>query len=337
MATALVTVLVVCGIGWVNRAELPVAAAALRGADARWLLAGSGMLGLWWASWVLLYASCRRLLGVDGYRQCGQLVAVVLGSVAVNLVVKSSGLAGLTLFLRDARQRNLPVARVSVGYVLAACMAEGAFAVTLAAGTGLVLASGAMDRVELVAVAAFVGLLGVRAGLAGALLRSRAAFVGVCSAPARWRDRLLRRPARAYGVGAGELYDAVLLLRRQPAGALAPFGFALCVDVFGVALLCAALAAVGGGVRPGVALVAYAISAVFGTVGFMPGGLGFVEVSSAALLASSGVPLGVAAAAVVVFRAWDFWLPLAVGAAAVWWLHQDLPVGQAAVRRMPGE
>jgi uncharacterized protein (TIRG00374 family) len=85
--------------------------------------------------------------------------------------------------------------------------------------------------------------------------------------------------------------------------------------------LWAALAAVGGGNRPVLALVAYAISALFGVVGVLPGGLGFVEVSTAAVLVSFGVPLGLAAAAVVLFRVWDYWLPAAVGGALAWWVR----------------
>lgn len=86
----------------------------------------------------------------------------------------------------------------------------------------------------------------------------------------------------------------------------------------GVVMLWAALAAVGGGDRPVLALVAYAITTLFGIVGVSPGGLGFVEVGAVAVLVS----VGIAAAAVVVFRVLQFWLPVAVGVVVSWWLRR---------------
>jgi uncharacterized membrane protein YbhN (UPF0104 family) len=40
------------------------------------------------------------------------------------------------------------------------------------------------------------------------------------------------------------------------------------------------------------------------------------------MLASFGVPVGLAAAAVLLFRVWDYWLPVAVGGTAAWWLRR---------------
>lgn len=150
--------------------------------------------------------------------------------------------------------------------------------------------------------------------------------------PARAVDWVLRRPAREHNVtGADELYDAVGLLRRRPVAVLPAVGCAVVIDLLGVVMLWAALAAVGGGNRPVVALVAYAISTLFGIVGVLPGGLMFVEVGAVAVLVSFDTAVGVAAAAVVVFRVLQFWLPLAVGLAVSWWLRRR---GTARGRRV---
>ena len=73
--------------------------------------------------------------------------------------------------------------------------------------------------------------------------------------------------------------------------------------------------ALGVSTGPVVPLVSYAVATLFATVGFVPGGIGLVEVSTAAVLHSFGVPLGVALAAAVCARVAEFWIPLAVGAA----------------------
>jgi uncharacterized membrane protein YbhN (UPF0104 family) len=165
--------------------------------------------------------------------------------------------------------------------------------------------------------------LAVRVGAVVAALRARDLLRWLWTLPARAGDRLRRRSARVYDtVTADEFFDAVTLVRGRLGTALPARGYAVCIDVLGVAMLWAALAAVGGGNRPVLALVAYAVSALFGVVGVLPGGLGFVEVGTAAVLVSFGMPVGLAAAAVVLFRVWDYWLPAAVGGALAWWVRR---------------
>lgn len=260
------------------------------------------------------------------------LLPVTVAALALNLAVKSGGLAGLAVFVADGRRRGLPTARVSGAYVVAAAMADIAFVVTLAAGIVVVWLDGRITRPEVVAVVVFIILLAVRMAALIAAIRSRELLRRWWTLPARTVDRVLRRPARPHDVtGADELYEVVGVLRRRPVAVLPAMGSAVAIDLLGAVMLWAALAAVGGGNRPVVALVAYAISTLFGIVGLLPGGLGFVEVGAVAVLVSFDTPVGVAAAAVVVFRVLQFWLPLAVGAVVSWWLRRR---GAAQRRRV---
>ena len=307
---------------WANRAELPAAGRALATARGGWLLVGTLVLVLWWAVWLLLYLACRRLAGVGGYAEVTRLVPVAVGAVALNLVVKSGGLAGLALFALEGRRRGMPAGRVAGAYVLAAALADVAFVVTLGAAVVVVWVDGQLTRGEVVAVGVFLVFLAVRVGAVVAAFRDRDLLRWLWTLPARGWDRVRRRSARGYDTAtADEFFDAVTLVRTRPGAALPALGYAACIDVLGAAMLWAALAAVGGGNRPVLALVAYAISALFGVVGVLPGGLGFVEVGTAAVLVSFGVPVGLAAAAVVLFRVWDYWLPAAVGGALAWWVR----------------
>ncbi len=307
---------------WVNRAELPAAGRALAAARCGWLLVGTLVLVLWWFVWLRLHLACRRLVGVGGYAEATRLAPVVVGAVALNLVVKSGGLAGLALFALDGRRRGMPAGRVAGAYVLAAALADVAFVVTLSAAVVVVWVDGRLTRGELVATGVFLVFLSVRIAVVVAALRDRDRLRLLWTLPARTWDRLRRRSARVYDrATADELFDAVTLARSRPGAALPGLGYAVCIDLLGAAMLWAALAAVGGGNRPVLALVAYALSALFGVVSVLPGGLGFVEVGTAVVLVSFGVPVGLAAAAVVLFRVWDCWLPAAVGGVAGWWVR----------------
>ncbi len=323
-ASTAVGLICVTALLWANRRQLPAVGQALGGAQRGWLVGGVLLLGCWWVAWVLLHAASRRALGVGGYAETGRLIPVTLAAVALNLAVKSGGLAGLAAFAADARRRGLPRGPVSGAYLLAAAFADVGFIVILAAAVAVTWIDGQLTRPEVAAVALFVVLLVMRVAVLVAALRSRDALRRMWTMPARIKDWLRRGPRRQPDtVTADELYEAVSVVRARPTLTMPALGFAIGVDVVGAAMLWAALAAVGGGNRPAVALVAYAISVVFGVVGVLPGGLGFVELSAAAVLVCFGTPTAVAGATVVLFRVWEFWLPLALGAAAAGWLRGE--------------
>ncbi|GAA2788966.1 lysylphosphatidylglycerol synthase transmembrane domain-containing protein [Saccharopolyspora taberi] len=323
LAVAVAVLAAVVLVVWANRKDVPAAAHALRTANGYWLSAGLGLLALWWLDWTLLHASARRMVGTGGYAELGGLVPVTLMSIALNLAIKSGNVAGLAAFTVDARRRGSPTGRVTAAYLAAAQLAEVAFVVTLAAGLVVVWADGRLTRPEVVAVVIFLAGLVVRIAALVAAVRSREVVRRLWTLPARTFDRLLGRPPRPHSTsGADELYDAVAAIRARPRASVPALCFAVAVDVLGAALLWASMAAVGAGSEPLVALVAYAVSTLFGIVGVMPGGIGFVEFGAVAVLVSYGTPIGIAAAAVVVFRVLVFWIPLVAGGLIGWWFRR---------------
>ncbi|MCX2733073.1 flippase-like domain-containing protein [Saccharopolyspora sp. NFXS83] len=329
LVAALVVVAAVAALVWANRHELPAAGRALRDADPAWLAVGAGVLLIWIADWVLLHLAARRVTGAGGYHEFARLLPVTLASMALNLAVKSGNVAGLAAFTLDSRRQEArdPAGRsergrVTGAYLAAAQTAEVGFVVTLAAGLAVVSWDGRLERAEIVATVLFSAGLLVRVVALVAAVRSREVLRRVWTLPGRCWDRLLRRRHEPRGTeAADEFYDAVAAIRARPAAAVPAVCFAVAIDLLGAVVLWASMIAVGAGDRPLVALVAYAVSTLFGIVGVLPGGIGFVEVGAAAALASYGVPVGVSAAAVLVFRVFVFWLPLALGGLLAWRLR----------------
>ncbi|MFR9731744.1 flippase-like domain-containing protein [Saccharopolyspora sp. MS10] len=324
VAAALVVLAAVAALVWANREELPRAGRALAGADPARLVLATGVWLVWIANWVLLHLAARRLTGAGGYREFLVLLPVTVSSLALNLAVKSGNLAGVAAFGLDARRRGAEQGRVTGAYLAAAQTAEVGFVVTLAAGLAVVCWDGKLERAEIAATVLFsIGLLARVVALVAAV-RSRAVLRRLWTWPGRSWDRLLRRPERERGTeAADEFAAAVDAIRARPVAAIPAVCFAVAIDLLGAAVLWASLAAVGAGDRPLVALVAYAVSTLFGIVGVLPGGLAFAEVGAAAALASYGIPVGVSAAAVLVFRTFVFWLPLALGGLLAWRLRSS--------------
>lgn len=66
-------------------------------------------------------------------------------------------------------------------------------------------------------------------------------------------------------------------------------------------------------VSPGVLLAGYGLPLLLGKVGFLPGGVGIVEGTMAALYDGLGVPDPVTVVVILAYRAISFWLPTLVG------------------------
>lgn len=300
------------------RRDIPAAGRAIVHASPGWMMvltvcavAGVGLVGL-------LYRSGLRAAGapIPGRHAA----ALGVSGYAVNLVVKSSGLAGLAVFLRYARARSIAEGPVIAGYLTATFLNHLAFAVMLAAAIVALVVNGRFTALDAVATALFAGYLAVHLAAAWAAVRRPGVVRGVYAAGDRiagWWRRLLRRTraaaTRDRQRDADELRAALRLIKTRPAATFRACGWALSVDAIHVVWLWAALHAVGSPVGIDVALVAYGVATLFGIVGFLPAGLGFVEVGMAATLSSYSVPITDAAAAVVLFRMAELWLPLAAG------------------------
>lgn len=319
--TTILTALALVGLLLVYRRDIPATARAIVGADPTWLgvllalaLVGVACVGLLYRS--ALRAARAQVSGGDG-------VALGIAAYAVNLVVKSSGLAGVAVFLRHARSRRVAEGPVVAGYVTATFLNHFAFAAVLIAAIGALVVHGRFTALDAVATAVFAGYLTVHVIAAWAALRRPGFLRRIYAAGARlaaFARRVVSRTSRPTAAGhvdaADELRQALLVLRDQPGAALRASVWALSIDVVHVVWLWAALKAVGAPAGFDAALVAYGIATLFGIVGFLPAGLGFVEVGMAATLASYSVPVPEAAAAIVLFRVAELWLPLAAGAVA---------------------
>jgi uncharacterized protein (TIRG00374 family) len=80
--------------------------------------------------------------------------------------------------------------------------------------------------------------------------------------------------------------------------------------------------AAGHSVSPGVLLTGYGLPLLLGKISFLPGGVGIVEATMAALYDGLGVPNGVTVVVILVYRFLSFWLPLLVGFPLILYLQR---------------
>jgi uncharacterized protein (TIRG00374 family) len=265
-----------------------------------------------------------------------RFVFITQASYFVNLVSKTAGIGGIAFYLQEARCVGQPLPRVSAAYMAAYVLGYAAFLVVLVAALALLYVQGSLTRAELVASGVIAIIIIVAGAVPVAAISSRRTLERVyllAVRPLNALARLLRRPpvvdlesARA---SAGELYDAIAFVRQRPAKYVIPFLHALGVELLAAALLYLMAHAVHANINVQQALAGYAISLLFSLVAITPSGIGFVEVSLSVLLVSFGVARNTAIAAAIGYRAFEFWLPVALGAASLPVLHR--------IQRVPEE
>ncbi|MEO5900632.1 MAG: lysylphosphatidylglycerol synthase transmembrane domain-containing protein [Ilumatobacteraceae bacterium] len=312
VAGAVVVVGFVAGLVLGNRAEFPQAWHALRHARPVWIavMVLATLVAL--VNVAMFTAAAQRAAGLD--TRAVELYEAATVANFLNRVTKSGGLAGLAPISAQARRAGRPLPPVVAAYLLVVLIGQWTFAVVLVVTLAIMWASGDLFAAEIVASLVFAAVVLAQLAAVVAAWRSPATLRRLHAATARLRARLTRRPLRAVDPrAADEFTSALQIIRRSPWRCVAVAGHGFVVEICGVVQLAAAIAAVGGGRRIVPALVVYSVGVLFSIVGFLPAGIGFVEVSSTATLVTFGVNVGAAAACVLLFRVAELWIPVAIG------------------------
>jgi len=100
--------------------------------------------------------------------------------------------------------------------------------------------------------------------------------------------------------------------------------------IFDVLTLYLIFIAAGYAVKPGVLLAGYGLPLLLGKAPLLPGGVGIVESTMAALYTGLGVPNAVAVVVILIYRFFSFWLPSLVGFPLVPYLQHVANDGRPA-------
>lgn len=300
---------------------------AVRAADRRYLAAAMGIEAAFVVNLALFYTSTFRASRVPAAH--GRFFLLTSAAHFVNIISKSGGLGGIALYLNEGRRFGASSARITAAYLAAYVLGYVAYFTVLIAALILLYLRGSLQSAEVAASIVILVIVVVSAVIIGAGLRSEAALERLylfAARPLNLVARLLRRKPFVERETAietvRELYDAVTHVKRNPAAYVVPFVHALLVEVIGVATLYVVARSLHAEVRFDSALIGYAVSLLFAMLAVTPGGIGFVEASLGVLLVSFGVDRHTAIAVALMYRLYEFWIPLALGAIALQFLRE---------------
>jgi uncharacterized protein (TIRG00374 family) len=300
-----------------NRREVPKMWRVLTMARPSWCLTAGVLAACWMANNTGLQRATLRATGVT--MSIGRVALGAGVAHFLNLTTKSAGAAGVVGLRAEARRSGLPENSVTAGYVLGALLTEWAFAAVLLASFVVLATDGQLSAADVAAALLFVLYAGSRVVVLTAAIRDRKRLRILMRLPSRLRAIVRRRAPHEESsrsdAAADELFESLQRVRGRARVLLPAVGHALATEVIAAGILWSCIQAVGAPLGPLQSLVAYSVSGLFGIVGFVPGGIGFVEVSLSAVLIGYGTSGATAAAIVVLYRLFEWWLPVALGGA----------------------
>ena len=240
---------------------------------------------------------------------------VGMAEQAANVLLPTGGAGGLALGAWALRRIGMPADRIgrrTVAFFLITSSVNFAAVIVAGLGLGLGLLPGqvALATAIIPAVAAAAALTAI--ALSPRLLEG---------AEAKPAGRIRTALAKGRGYAADGIRDAISLLRTgRPSIVLGAVGY-MGLDVLALA---AVFAAFGGGAPSiGVFVLAYAVGQLGGLVP-LPGGVGGTDGGLILAFGLLGTPVGIAAAAVIGYRAFQLGVPAIHGITAYGSLRRNL-------------
>ena len=286
----------------------------------------------WWAVALAVVAQFLSYLG-SGYllktlvAMVGQRLSVVRGTL-IFTAASSVGLSGggplgnVTVTYRWLRGSGISAEGAMLAGSLPTVFYDSAMVVTGIFGLLHLLIVHELSYLQIVGLGFTLLVLSLIAGVAvwGVRHRPRLTTLAV-RLTERWAV-LRHRPHDPVTTEAaiGRWFNAWDALRTG--GWRGPALGAILNTAFDMATLYLLFVAAGHTVSPGVLLAGYGLPLLLGKVSFLPGGVGIVEATMAALYDGLGVPDGVTVVVIIAYRFLSFWLPLLVGLPLILYLQR---------------
>jgi hypothetical protein len=246
-------------------------------------------------------------------------VRITFVSNTVNYLVTSAGLSGFAARMFLLAQQGVPSSQAVIISLVQTFLTNVTLLVFIVAGFVSLVLRGRLDTWALVVVGTMLGLFASLLVAALVLARHPAlrrrtlvkATVGLHGRVHAWLPRWTFRRARLWRFQR-TVHEGLGFLLDRKRRMLGPTAW-IVVDWFvTIAILWAAFQAVQHPLPLGVVMIGFGVGLLASLVSIVPGGLGIMEGSMAAVFVSLDVPLEPAVVAVLLFRVSYFLLPMVV-------------------------
>jgi uncharacterized protein (TIRG00374 family) len=260
-------------------------------------------------------------------------------SNTVNYLVTSAGLSGFAVRMLLLAQEGVPSGRAVVISLVQTFLTNASLLCFVLAGFASLVLRHQLTGTPLLAagivVGTFVAVILLLAVLAYSRRLRRRTLLCLLAGTHRllWRIAPRRAPRRArLWRFQRNLDEGLEFLLRRKERMVGPAGWITLDWVLTLAILWVAFRAVNHPVPVGLVLIGFGVGVVLSLISIVPGGLGVMEGSMAAVYVSLGVPLERALLAILIFRVAYYVLPLLISLFLFHGLMRQVTRGMAAAR-----
>ena len=310
------------GVGYLldHRHSLFAAMRIAYGAPPRdWVLGlvASAMLAL---STGGVYRECLRTAGVDV--PLTRATRLALASHFFNCAVPGGKLSSIVLFTAEADRRTDAPGRGAAGFFTASVVGRVGLTVVALATLPFTTRVGMAPLVVVLLFALYAAITVVRVGAFAFLHRRHDRLQ-------RWESRArtrMRRSTKMVRDDDAAMWTACVADQWAHRSHFVPaVAWSLAGKLAGAALVTIGVHAAGGSIPIGTALSLYAVATIAGSLALVPVGLGVVELTMMHSLTVSGLTIAQAAAALIIYRLFQLWLPMLVGLVGLIGLRRVVP------------
>lgn len=284
----------------------------------QWVIAAILLQILYYIIYALTYQAAFYTVGLGWSLR--RTLPVLFGSLLVNVITPSAGMAGTALFVDDAQRHGEPPARAAAGTLLVLVSELGTFGIILITGIVYLLRRGDLHAYEIIGALVLTGLFTTIVGILllslkrpGAIGRLLAWIENGLLKLQSW-VRHPKLPQRDWAQKlASEFGDAAAAIGERPRRLLITLSIAFAAHVLDLASLYVLFLAFGHTVTLEVLITGYAMGILFWIVSITPQGIGVVEGVMVLVFSSLGIPPAKATLASVSWRGLTFWIPLVIG------------------------
>lgn len=272
-------------------------------------------------AFIFMAAMNRRIFAMMGVKRTILEMAILqTSSLAVNVLVPSSGVSVAVLFASDARKRGESEAAAVTAVILALLADYVSIAGLMIFAVVYLNATHSLGpQVSIPAVAFFALTLGMylliyysgrnKEAVEVFLKRARG-LVNKMLAP--FKKKIIKDEAVIDNF-ANELENAYLVMSRDKKDFAKAVSLIFIAHFMYLATLFVLFLSLGFDPLYRVLISGYAIGMMFVVISPTPNGVGFVETSMALAYTSLGLPGAAAATVTLIYRGFSFWLPLFIG------------------------
>ncbi len=283
-----------------------------------WIVVGLALQASYYYILTDISATSLRIVGIG--RTVRELLPLVLGSLIINVLAPTGGIAGAGLLIHDASSRQESAAKAGSGALLSVLASYSSFIPFLLLALGLLTVQHEIRAYQILGGLLLLGLVGALY-LAFRLATQRRSVIrhilhGIdrIAHSLAWTFR--RPPFLKKGwidETMRELAEAGEAMRTEPALVARAITLGLVGYVVNILSFAAIFLAFQIPLVPTWVIAGYAVSLLFWIVAPAPQGVGIEEAIMGAVLISVGVPAPQAIAVSIAFRGVHFWLPLLAG------------------------